>query len=349
MLDKAKILIKLSVDKDLRTVEKQEVEGGKISLFFKTVSLKFSEMVKVQLFFLIFAIPALLILAMLMPMMVNSALSEFVFETNMGIGYSSAVNAPSEGIVAIYQVYRLILSMMIPAIIFAGIGLAGVFYCSRGFMWYEPVVVYKAFFRGIKKLWKKFLPTISIYAILIAGIGMGILYGLQMIELGTADFLSYFVLVLSILFGLIAIMIAILLFPMFACYEFKMSEYLKNSVLLNILVAPPTIILAILTIVPFILFSLSSITNMIFYTMLVVVGITFIAMMWTAYAQNVFDTMIQGMYQARKEAERKKAGKDKSKAKKEFVNPKKKAKSNNKPKEANQSTENKSDNEPTIT
>lgn len=324
--NKASLLLKLTVDRDLRTNEKKEIKTGRIAYFFEVVRNKFNEMIKAGLFFLLFMLPFVALIVFLRPYLVAQALLEFNFTDYMGIGYSVSADSVTQGVIATYGVYKKILLLSYPALIVASIGAAGLFYCSRGFMWDEPVIVYKAFFRGIKKLVKYFLPTFAGLGLIAVGAGYGILYNLEKIQSNTADFLSHFVMAISFIAGFLAIMISIFLMPMFACYKFKYKDYLKNSVLLNILVTPPTIMLGVVSVVPFILLGISGQFQMILILVIFLIGFVFIAMMWTGYAQNIFETMIGGMYSARLEAERKKAEKSKKPEKQEFVNPKKKYK-----------------------
>lgn len=325
MLGKASLLLKLSVDKDLRTVERVEKKGGKISQFFATVKLKLNEMFKVNILFILFALPLIALFTILTPYLLDKALSAFQFTSSMGIGYSTFTDSVTSGIKAIYDVYTLIVLYSIPAVMIASIGAAGMFYCARGYMWDEPVVIHKAFFRGIKKLWKKFLITFTIIALVGAGLALGILNNMKMIELGTADFLSYLIMILSIICAVIMLMISIFLLPMFACYKFNLLQSVKNSIILNMLVLPVSIIMVVITVIPFLLISIELIGT-VFSMAIILIGFIFIAMMWTAFSQNIFYTMINGMYEARLESERKKIEKPVKKAEKvEFINPKKKA------------------------
>jgi len=327
MPNKAAILLKLTVDKDLRTNEREEIKTGRIAYFFDVVKLKFNEMVKIEMFFLLFAIPLILLITYFNVLWVSKALSGFQFTNYMGIGYTASVNSPAEGVIATYKVYRLILLLLIPAITLCGVGASGMFYCSRGLMWKEPVVVHKAFFRGIKKLAKNFVPVFFVLGLIACGIGYAVLYNLEQIQMGQADFLSYFLMIISIIFGVLTVMVLIFLLPMFACYKFKFIDYLKNSVLLNTLVTPVSFIMAVISIAPFLLMRSTGSFTIVLYFIIFGIGFIFIAMMWTGFAQNIFETMIMGMYNARQESERKKAEKlIKKPEKAEFVNPKKKGK-----------------------
>jgi hypothetical protein len=342
-MSKAHMLLKLSVDKDLRTVDKIKIEKGRISYFFTKVKENLSELFKVELLLLVFALPLIAVLGFYILYKKPEALSDFTFANFMGIGYTDAVNTEAEGIAAIYSVFREMLLWMVPAFTIFGFGAAGAFYCSRGYMWSEPVVVRKAFFRGIKKLWKYYVPIFAVIGALVTGLGTAILTGLEDVILGTAGFWSYFMLIGGIVIGVIGIMYLIMLLPMFACYKFKLGEYLKNAVLLNMLMLPPTLILAAVTVAPFVLFRNGFAAN-IFYVVFAIIGIVFIIMMWTAYAQNVYEVMIEGMYQARIESEKKKKAEAKAEKseklggqqakkpqqKQQFVNPKKKKNSGNK-------------------
>lgn len=334
MLQKASMLLNLTVDRDLRTVDKRELKTGRIAYFFEVVRDKFNEMLKVQIFFMLFALPALALVFLYAPVLISNSLAEFTFGNYMGIGYADSFDSTSMGVLAIYDVYRYILLLIMPAMLIAGIGASGLFYCSRGFMWGEPVVVYKAFFRGIKKLWKFFVPVFAVLGVVVFLVGYGVLYHLERVELGTTDALSYIILISSILGGAIVGMIAVFMLPMFACYKFKFVDYIKNSVILNVLVFPASLIIIVVTFGPFFLISLNEFVKLILYTMIIGIGFAFIAMMWTTFAQGIFDTMINGMYEARQESERKKSEKnkkDKQQLKTEFVNPKKKNKAKQAP------------------
>ena len=128
MLQKASMLLNLTVDRDLRTVDKRELKTGRIAYFFEVVRDKFNEMLKVQIFFMLFALPALALVFLYAPVLISNSLAEFTFGNSMGIGYADSFDSTSMGVLAIYDVYRYILLLIMPAMLIAGIGASVLFY-----------------------------------------------------------------------------------------------------------------------------------------------------------------------------------------------------------------------------
>lgn len=296
-MNKASLLLKLSVKQDERTVPPVET-GGHISYFFRTFTEKISEAFKANiLFVLIFALP-LLFLAFLLPRMLEDmVMNGKSFIGNVGIGYPGTVDDLSAALAEKYAYYRtLVFPCLIPSIILAFVGLSGVFHISRGFMWGEKVKVRKAFFRGIKQLWKPFLIT----GVIVSGIATGIMYGMlwhfEAVSQGAATAGGWVLFVFLLLVGILTIAVLVLLLPTFACYRFKYIESLKNSLIILMTLIPTTLFIAIFSIGIIMLSLIGNAVVLIVGIALIVIAFLFISCMWTTYAQYTFDAFIVPQY-----------------------------------------------------
>lgn len=322
MANKANLLLKLSAKEDLCTVEKVKPERGRISNYFFIVREKFNELFKAQLVFLIFVLPALALLVY-GAYLSNLVIGNLNIASNMGIGYFSISHTINDGIIARYETYQKILLYVLPAIVFAGIGASGLFYVSRGFMWNEPVIIRKAYFRGILKHWWKFLIVFVFIAGIIYGMGTAVLHNMIAMVKGTATPLNHILMYGSCIVGFIMVMVLILLLPMFCCYDFKFFESLKNTLLLIFIDPILVVFMTIVTVGPLLLLQITAISQ---FVMMIYVGFgfVFLSTMWTSFAQNEFNTFIGGMFRAKSDSKKKKDKKKKKNT--EFVNPKKKKK-----------------------
>ncbi len=322
LFNKAKLLLALTVAEDECTVAKPELKTGRVKNFMAVFSDKLQELFKVQLNFLLFLIPLLFVLFWVKSSLMEQYMSDYNFTSYMGIGYAVGTDNPRLGIEATYKVYKLLILYATPAILFAGIGACGLFYTARGYMWKEPVIVHKAFYRGIKKLWKYVMPVFFVLSLLFLGLGQGIVYGLEAKALGNSDIVSILIMGGSAIVGLFVIAYLTYLLPMFACYKFKMKDYLKNSGVLLLLTLPTTLFIAIIATVPFLIMTSSGMFASLMVMLVIFIGGIFVALMFTAYSQTIFTTFIEGMYKTRKESENKKGG-TKKKKENAYVNPKK--------------------------
>ncbi len=294
---RANLLLKLSVDRDQRTVQPIET-GGRISYLFKTFFNKTLDKLKTNIVFaLIFALP-LFFLCFVFPSLIDGwTIKTYNFIGNFGIGYPGVADSLAVAYADKFSYFRLYLfPCLAPAIILFFVGLAGLFHCSRGILWGEKVKPIKSFFNGIRQLWKPFLITGVIVAALTEGVCYGSLWHIQMMLLGNATVGSWFLFIILLIIAFLAVCVLIFLLPTFACYRFSYLQSLKNAILLDMAMLPTTLIIAVFSIGIILLSLIGSFVGYLLLVFFLTLGVYFYAAMWTDYGQYNFDSFILPQY-----------------------------------------------------
>ncbi len=297
IMSKASLILKLSVKQDERTVSPVET-GGRISYFFRTFTDKISDSFKANLMYAaIFALPVLFLIFLLPNLLQSLVMDGKNFIANIGIGYPGTIDDLTAALQEKFVYYRtFVFPLSIPAIILAFVGLSGVFHIARGFMWGEKVKVHKAFFRGIKYLWRPFLIT----GVIVAAIATGIMYGMQWhfeaVALGAGTALGWILFSVLLLVGAFTLAVLVFLLPTFACYRFTYLESLKNALLLMLTLLPTTLFIMAFSAGIVLLALAGNVFSLIIGLLMLTVGFMFIGCMWTGYGQYAFDAFIVPQY-----------------------------------------------------
>lgn len=291
-MSRADLILKLTVGKDKRTVEPVET-GGRISYFFRTYSANLKKILPINLIYAaIFALP-LVFSFMVLPMLVsNYVYSGKNFIGNFGIGFPNIADSYIDAVNYLHYIRRiLVFPCMIGSAFIAFFGLSGLFHCSRGLMWGEKVKI-KSFFRGIKKLWKPFIVLDCVFSIVLAAFLYGLDWHTCLLNTTGATWASYLV---SIIVGIVAALTVILLMitlPSIACYDFKLVDHLKNSVLFICVMPIQSVFVAAFTVGLLAISLVSPYISMVIGFLLIMSGFMFFTMMWTTYGQYLFDNYI---------------------------------------------------------
>ena len=297
---------KLDLAKDER-LTRTPIEGGRIGHFFSTFKKNYTDIMLANLLFIVFALPAILAIFYFAPTMIRALNSMLDFNGDMGIGFGGKYDIVS-GMVNIYNTYEYMFLILIPCFSIIGLGMAGLYYCSRNWLWGAPVKISKHFFRGIKKRWAEFLLTFTYLGAVVCMMGCSILEYLKADALGTPNAGHWVFMIASAILLLLSAIYITTSLPMSVSFRFKMGSAIKNSLILSIATFPIILITLIVLALPM-LFVLNSFMRIILYVALAMIGVAFYVLAVSALAQNMFDSTIIPLYehdQIRREKEEKK-------------------------------------------
>lgn len=301
------LLAKLDVQKDER-LTKVPIETGRIRHFFNVFKSNYTDLMLANLLFIVFALPAILVIFMVVPRMISALNINLDFNGDMGIAFGGRYEV-TEGLLNIYNSWQWGFLMLVPCFALMGIGMAGLFYCVRNMLWGAPVKIRIHFFRGIKKRWAEFLLAFTYLGFVVWAVGYSIFEYLKSNLNGTANAGHWVFMIFSCLLALLSILYLMMSLPMYVNFRFKFGSNIKNSIILSLTMFVAEIILLIVLAIPF-LMMLSDFTKMIFYVALAMIGISFYTLAISALAQNVFDSTIIPLYEHELKEKEKEAKKE---------------------------------------
>ena len=290
----SKLFLKLDLSKDER-LTRTPIETGRISHFFSTFKKNYSELMLANLLFMLFALPAVLVIFWLTPNIINSLNGALDFNGDMGIGFGGKYDT-IQGMVNIYSSYETMLLILIPCFSLAGLGMAGLFYVSRNLLWGAPVKIRVHFFRGIKKRWAEYLLSFTDLGGVVCMMGCSVLEYLKADALGTTHWGHWVFMIVSAIVFLLSIMYLIISLPMMMSFRYKFASNIKNSVLLTITMFPIILILIIVLSLPM-LFMMNSFLRIIFYVAVAMIGFSFYVLAVSALGHNVYDSTIIPLFE----------------------------------------------------
>ena len=300
------LFLKLDLSKDER-LTRTPIEGGRISHFFSTFKKNYTDIMLANLLFMVFALPAVLIIFWLTPSIIKTLNGMLDFNGDMGIGFGGKYDIV-EGMLNIYSSYENMFLMLIPCFSLMGLGMAGLFYISRNFLWNAPVKIRVHFFRGIKKRWAEFLLAFTYLGGVVCMMGCSVLEYMKADVLGTVNAGHWVFMIVSAILLLLSIMYLMISLPMCMSFRYNFKSTVKNSSILTLSLFVVILILIIVLAIPA-LMMLNSFLRMIFYVAVAMIGFGFYVLAVTALAHNIFDTTIIPLYEhdlRRQEIEEKK-------------------------------------------
>lgn len=310
---KVTLLDKLTLEKDRRDFDHSLVPASRIK-YFKFLNKKYSsEMMKTNLWFLLFMIPVFFGVFFAPALFKGMAMEgkSMNFMANIGIGYPGVSDSLVALKTAILTNYFWVVLILAGSILFLGLGAAGVFYNCRNLDWGVPIKPTKSFFKGIKLFGLKFLLVFFFIALIFAGDGILFLWHRINMVNSTNLVWSWIAIIAASGISLYLMVVLIHLLPMIMAYKFKAKDMLKNSFILSISFFPVAVFIAIFTIIPFVLATLNSFLAFLVYMLIIMFGGSFLGLMWTCYGHYAFDCSINPMYDAQFEPKGKKKKKGK--------------------------------------
>ena len=259
-----------------------EESPNPIKAFFEVLKIKLWDMVKINLLFVLFMLPA------------------FIW-TVINIQVITQAEATIEVIDSTLFYYFLLL---IPCLVIMGVALPSLNYITRSYAREFHVWMMDDFLEKIKENWKQSLLYMFI---------LGIVIFLMYFGIRAYTVFEQTIAMAKIFKGILYVMAALVListtyvFPLMVTFELKLKHLIRNSILLTVAKLPQTLLmLIIVSLIPALLLWLSMVWN---YGMLVLIGyyllfgFSLTAFTINAYTNQVFEKII--IASGNREAEKK--------------------------------------------
>ena len=310
---------KLTLTPDLSPVDRDRNYKGRIRQIFNTLSQHPVKGLCISLLGTLFWAPLIAVFLFVLPYLINHViLPTYTFTGSLGIGFSAS--SPEYINQAIKDIYTLRIQYtsyyLLPSIMFASIGMAGVYNCMRNLLWDVECNVLKSFFMGIKRHWYKFLIVYTVLGVLALGFTVSLLEIRMAASIGVAASAGWWVLLIfSGILALVAAMYSMILVPMLVTYKYDKVWYnnlgicLKNSAIILCISPLQILLVTIIVSLPLALCLFSSIAT---YVVIVIglYGIAFYALLNIAYSQYFADNYIYYLYNHNMEEAKKQQAKE---------------------------------------
>lgn len=290
---------KLSLGPEIRAEEPKGVyPQGRAKQVFAVFGAEMNSLMRVNAWFLIFALPLFFVLYWCSNYFVTQAVSRFNFMGNIGMAYPGGADTLQQAQVAVYNAWQYVFYLFIPAFTLTFIGMAGAFNCLKAFMWGEKVEkVTKTFFKGVKKFWWRYLIVAIIDALLIFALGSAFIYFLKLKALGALTAGHWVMIVVVCIAEFLVLYLNMQLLPMIAEVDLPFMKQVKDSILFSVKLAPIGLPLFLVCLAPFALFFVkSSFFTVIWLVVMVMFGLTLYGLVFTAFSQWALDNVLTPLY-----------------------------------------------------
>ena len=326
---------------DLSPVDRDRNYKGRIRQIFSTLSAHPGKSLLINLMGVVFWAPLFILFLYILPYIIETnVLANYTFAGSLGIGYGAS--SPEYINKAIQELYiqRIIFSAsyVLPCVMFASIGMSGVYNCMRNMFWEVECKIVKHFFVGIKRHWYKFLIVYTVLGAIATGFTVALLEIRMAYAIGVAPNAGWWVMIVLLgIIALIAVMYSIILIPMLVTYKYDQSWYknfaicLKNAGIIVCISPLQIMLVSIFISAPLALCLIPSISIWI-VIIIALYGIAFYVLITLAYSQFYSDNYIYYLYNRsledakKQQAKEAKAYKAQQKAKQGKQNYKKKKK-----------------------
>lgn len=248
-----------------------EEHPNPIKSFFEVLKIKIWDLVKLNLLFALFMLPAVIWTVINIQVIIQPDIAREVVDSTLFI-------------------YFLLL---IPCLVIMGVGLPSLNYITRSYAREFHVWMMDDFLEKIKENWKQ-----SLLYMLILGIVIFLMYfGIRAYTV-FEDTMS----MAKILKGILYVMAALILvsttyvFPLMVTFELKLKHIIRNSILLAVAKLPQTLLILIITaIIPVLLIWLSAVWSygiLVFIGYYLLFGFSFTSFVINAYTNQVFEKII---------------------------------------------------------
>ena len=304
---------------------------GRFKFFLDLFKKNNSMLMTVNLLFMIFAVPLILVIMYLFSIgmerfsYIISSTEVPYFMANIGFGVSESSNL-IEGQINMLYGYRMLFYGIAATLPFTFAGFAGLFHITNKLVWNEPLMskkdsygndvpqVLKEFFVGVKQYGLKMLIIVVSLSVMTLAFSHLILSFIESLLNQSAGVVDWLGLIVSIVVSLIALMTLIQLCPLLIMYrEVKFVDNLKNAFLLSIAMPIPTLFMALITMIPLLLFQIGGVFLTVVLIALIMFGVGFYSLAWTVYADYNSEKIIKPIYKALNRKPKKKAKEGKKK------------------------------------
>ena len=266
---------------------------------------EFATLFKSSLYFLIFTLPFVVIVAWFAKYFENMVLGgTYNFMGDIGVGFPGGGDNIALAVARLYwEVKAPVFCMIAGTLILGSLGLGGLFYCvKRSFFQDHYKRITKTFWMGFAKFWWKYLVTMT-FAILVGlAMSVSLLYLLKEQTLGTAGAGAYCAVVFTWVFGAPLLTIPVVMCGLFASYELTFAQAFKNAIVIIVNCPIMVAIVSILSAAPLLVCLAGTIVAIIAYAVMALIGTFFLALLWTAMASRGM-TKCHVLYQDMKKAE----------------------------------------------
>lgn len=361
--EKKLLLAKLFTDAPVRTepkepqkilvaglAEAQPVKDYPDTFFGRAASVfrgEFSTLLKSSVFFILFTLPFVIILAWFAGYFENMVLGgTYNFMGNVGIGFPGGGDDISRSVAdLIWNVKVPVIGMLAATLVFGSLGLSGLFYCAKRSYFqnfYKQTI--RTFWMGFAKYWWKFLVTATVMVCIGYAMIVSLMFLLYQQALGIAGAGAYCAVVFSWVLGAPMLLVPMIMMSLFTSYELTFVQCFKNALVIIANSPVVVVIVAVLSAAPLALCAVGGkIFPILIYIVMAVVGATFMSLSWIAMGdrgmvkchnrKTVTDKQAQQeMLKAKKIAKKQSASQNTQPAKKKkaqpapYQNPKKKKK-----------------------
>lgn len=252
---------------------------------YKVFTGEFQTLFKSALFFVLFTVPFILVLAWLSGLFEQSVIGTYHnFMGNVGVGFPGGGDSITlSRAKLLWEVKVPVVGMLAGCLLFGSLGLSGLFYCAkRSYFQHVYKRSARTYWMGFAKYWWKFfvstLALVSIgYAMIVA-----LIYLLQQQTLGTADAGAYCAVVFSWVFGAPMLLVPMVMMSLFTSYELTFVQCFKNALVI-IANSPVVVVLtAIISVAPLALCALNGFFPIIICVIMAFAGCTFMSLAWIA-------------------------------------------------------------------
>lgn len=203
---------------------------NRMELFFETLKLNLFNLLKLNLMYFVFWIPFWL----------WTWLHLQVLLTMTAENYASFVQ---DGYLSVY------LLGLIPCILITGPAKAAMKYITRNYARDEHVWLWSDFLGAMKANWKQGLAMSTLNGVFTYLFVFGLSFYSSMAE-ATGSYLYLFMQVVLVMLGVMFALVNLYVWPMMVTYELKLSQILRNSMVLALGRLPWSVLFGFLTILP---------------------------------------------------------------------------------------------------
>ncbi len=288
---------KLTVKRDLSPEGRNFFYKGRIGEAMRVISENMLKLVILNLIMIVACVPLIVMVLYYQRQEEAAAIAGMNFSTGIGIGFG----VRDDTVAALANIYDVRLKVygltIFPTCLLFGLFASGLFYCCRNMLWKTKVKVFKHFFRGIKAHWYKYMLSFAWLGALATGFACGLIMILKGNAVNGSANAGWWVLVVAT--GLLALLSAMYMMignSMYVCYKYKMSEYIKNTCVLVLMMILPTLMVTLFFTGAMAL-SFVSFIGVFILVIMALIGFSALAVFNLAFGQYACDNIIGFMYE----------------------------------------------------
>lgn len=248
---------------------------NRVALFFEVLRIRFSGLFMVNLLFVAFLIPAIIVTyyaVILLYSSVDAETGAVIFDF-IGEGYLS-----------------LYLMLMIPCLALAGVGASGTTYVLRNWARDQHSFVFSDFKDSLKSNWK-----MGLLIGLFDGLALFITYICSMYygQMASTNVLFVVPQMLVIVFCAIWLMMNMVMFPMVTMYDMKLMQVIRNSLIIVVARLPWSLLFfGGSVLIPIVILFFVPYGTLIFILLYLLIGFSLTGLVYASYANSCFDRFL---------------------------------------------------------